>query len=56
MGSDIKCIMKNPDEEVNIGAFDPKKLYIRGGGGWGGVTHLYMSNNRNISSNVNSKR
>ena len=47
--------MKNPDEEVNIGAFYPKKLYIRGGGG-GGVTHLYMSNNRNISSNVNSKR
>ena len=46
--------MKNPDEEVNIGAFDPKKLYIRGGGG--GVTHLYMSKNRNISSNVNSKR
>ena len=45
--------MKNPDEEVNIGAFHPKKLYIRGGGG---VTHLYMSNNRNISSNVNSKR
>ena len=30
--------MKNPDEEVNIGAFDPKKLYIRGGGG-GGVTN-----------------
>ena len=28
--------MKNPDEEVNIGAFDPKKLYIRGGGGGGG--------------------
>ena len=26
--------MKNPDEEVNIGAFDPKKLYIRGGRGY----------------------
>ena len=31
--------MKNPDEEVNIGAFDPKKLYIRGGGGAGLLTY-----------------
>ena len=42
--------MKNLDEKVNIGAFcDVKKLYL----GWEGLhAYIYVSNNRNISSNI----
>ena len=37
-----------PNQKVNFGAFrDAKKLYLGGG-----ATHLYVKNNRNISSNV----
>ena len=40
--------MKNLDERVNIGAFrDAKKLYLGEG-----VTHLYVNDNRSISSNA----
>ena len=39
--------MKNSDEKVNIGAFcEVQKQYLGVG-----ITHLYMNNNRNESSN-----
>ena len=39
--------MKNSDEKVNIGAFhEVKKQYLGGG-----ITHLYVNNNQNESSN-----
>ena len=41
--------MKNSDEKVNTGAFhNVKKVLFRGEG----LTHLYMNNNSNESSNV----
>ena len=41
--------MKNSDEKVNTGAFrNVKKHYVGGGG----LTHLYVNNNWNESSNV----
>ena len=39
--------MKNSDEKVNIGAFREVKSSIYAGG----ITHLYVNNNRNESSN-----
>ena len=44
--------MKNPDEKVNIEAFDVKKKTKLYWGGGGEVTDLYVNNNRNISSKV----
>ena len=45
--------MKNSDEKVNIGAFSDLKMQYLGVGGRGGeITHLYVKNNRNESSNV----
>ena len=46
--------MKNSDEKVNIGAFrEVKRQYLGGGGGGGGggITHLYVNNDQNESSN-----
>ena len=40
--------IKNPDKRVSIEIFsDAKKLYLGGR-----VTHLYVNNNQNISSNI----